>query len=226
MSGTFATIFGFDGSKKWIIRDGRHGISRSGAGAPTASGRKKSLGERTAGGYPGAPTGDRPPARGPGHTYAGTVTTTVPLSAHEQGAWRAFLRAHATVVRRLEAELVAEHDLPLASYDVLVQLSEAPQRALRMTELADRVLLSRSGLTRLVDRLERDGLVTREACPSDARGTLAVLTDAGLDRLRQAWPTHLRGVTEHVTSKLSPHETQLLEELLGRLVADAPPAGS
>ena len=81
------------------------------------------------------------------------------LTSTELSTWRTFLRAHATVTRRLEAELVAEHDLPLASYDVLVQLSEAPGRRLRMTELADRVLLSRSGLTRLADRLEREGLL-------------------------------------------------------------------
>ncbi len=142
---------------------------------------------------------------------------TPALTSTELAAWRSFLRAHATVTRRLEAELVAEHELPLASYDVLVQLSEAPERALRMTELAERVLLSRSGLTRLVDRLERDGLVARQAGPDDARGTLAVLTDAGLDRLRKAWPTHLRGVSEHVTGKLSRDELVLLEDLLGRL---------
>ena len=145
------------------------------------------------------------------------MSTTAPLSSTELAAWRSFLRAHATVTRRLEAELVAEHDLPLASYDVLVQLSEAPSRALRMTELAERVLLSRSGLTRLVDRLERDGLVARRACPDDARGTLAVLTDAGLARLQAAWPTHLRGVSQHVTDKLSTEELATLEELLGRL---------
>ena len=145
------------------------------------------------------------------------MSTTAPLSSTELAAWRSFLRAHATVTRRLEAELVAEHDLPLASYDVLVQLSEASCHALRMTELAERVLLSRSGLTRLVDRLERDGLVGRRACPDDARGTLAVLTDAGLARLRAAWPTHLRGVAEHVTDKLSTEELATLEELLGRL---------
>ncbi len=87
------------------------------------------------------------------------MTTSAALTSAEMAAWRTFLRAHAVLVRRLEAELVAEHDLPLASYDVLVQLSEAPQQRLRMTELADRVLLSRSGLTRLVDRLVRDGLV-------------------------------------------------------------------
>jgi DNA-binding MarR family transcriptional regulator len=152
------------------------------------------------------------------------VPLTVPLSTGELAAWRTFLRAHATVVRRLEAELVAEHDLPLASYDVLVQLSEAPGRALRMTELAERVLLSRSGLTRLVDRLERDGLVSRRACPDDARGTLAVLTDGGLERLRAAWPTHLRGVCEHVTGRLSEDELAVLQRLLGRLLDDETPA--
>ena len=149
---------------------------------------------------------------------------TVPegLTGAELTAWRTFLRAHATVLRRLEHELVAEHDLPLASYDVLVQLSEAPDRRLRMTELADAVLLSRSGLTRLADRLEKDGLLRREPCPSDARGTLAVLTDAGLERLRAAWPTHLRGVEQHVTGRLTDDEIASLTSILGKLVEDAP----
>ena len=151
------------------------------------------------------------------------MPATPALTAPEQAAWRSFLRAHATLVRRLEGELLAEHDLPLPSYDVLVQLSEAPGRRLRMTELADRVLLSRSGLTRLVDRLARDGLVERQACPDDARGTLAVLTDAGLDRLRTAWPTHLRGVAAHL-GRLSPAEVQQLTVLMAKLVPE-PSAG-
>lgn len=142
------------------------------------------------------------------------------LTSAEQHAWRGFLRAHATVVRVLEADLQAEHELPLASYDVLVQLSESPDRRLRMTELADRVLLSRSGLTRLADRLEREGLLTREPCPSDARGTLAVLTDAGLDRLREAWPTHLRGVRSQVLDRLTPEEVEQLAVLMGKLGPD------
>ena len=148
------------------------------------------------------------------------------LSPAELTAWRTFLRAHAKVVRRLEAELLLEHHLPLASYDVLVQLSEAPDRRLRMTELADRVLLSRSGLTRLADRLEREGLIERQTCESDARGTLAVLTGAGLARLREAWLTHARGVAEHVTGRLTGEEVAQLAALLGKLVADegAPPA--
>ena len=153
------------------------------------------------------------------------MTASTGLTASEQIAWRTFLRAHATIVRRLEADLLQEHDLPLASYDVLVQLSEAPGRGLRMTELADRVLLSRSGLTRLVDRLVREGLVTREAAPDDARGTLAVLTDAGFDRLRSAWPTHLRGVVELVTGRLTASEVVRLGVLLAKLVdGDAPGA--
>ena len=145
--------------------------------------------------------------------------TTV-LTAGELQAWRIFLRAHAQVTRSLEAELVAEHDLPLPSYDVLVQLSESPDRRLRMTELADRVLLSRSGLTRLVDRLAREGLVERQSCPSDARGTLAALTETGLQRLRDAWPTHLRGVAEHVTGKLTADEVAQLTSLLAKLVVE------
>ena len=146
----------------------------------------------------------------------------------ELGAWRTLLRAHDQVVRKLEAELVAEHDLPLPSYDVLLQLAESEGRRLRMTELADRVLLSRSGLTRLVDRLEREGLVERQSCPNDARGTHAVLTAAGLTRLRGAAPTHLRGIAEHVTSKLSADEVATLTTLLGRLMTDGhvpPPTG-
>jgi DNA-binding MarR family transcriptional regulator len=155
------------------------------------------------------------------------VPTTTGLTPAESLAWRSFLRAHAQISRVLESQLVAAHDLPLASYDVLVQLSEAPNRSLRMTELAERVLLSRSGLTRLVDRLERDGLVERRACPSDLRGTHAVLTDAGLDRLRQAWPTHLAGVAERVTGRLSTAEVDQLGALLAKLVDDGvePPHG-
>ena len=159
--------------------------------------------------------------------YCGGVTETSPLSTAELVMWRTFLRAHAQATRALEAELLAEHDMPLPSYDVLLQLAESSDRALRMTELADRVLLSRSGLTRLVDRLEREQLVRRQACPSDARGTLAVLTPEGLARLRRAAPTHLRGVAEHVTGRLSEAEVAQLSQLLGKLVSslDGPPAG-
>jgi DNA-binding MarR family transcriptional regulator len=151
------------------------------------------------------------------------TSTSAHLTTAELGAWRSFLRAHAQITRALEAELVAEHDLPLPSYDVLLQLAEAPGRRLRMTELADRVLLSRSGLTRLVDRLEREGLVERAACPNDARGTHAVLTEAGVARLRAAAPTHLRGVAEHVTGRLNDDEVAQLRHLMGKLMTEHPP---
>lgn len=140
----------------------------------------------------------------------------------ELAVWRRFLRAHALILRRLEADLEREHGLPLASYDVLVQLVEAPGHRLRMTELAERVLLSRSGLSRLVDRLEREGLVAREACDSDARGLFAVLTDRGYARLRQASPTHLGGIDEHVVGRLAPADLQRLGEILDTLLVDDP----
>lgn len=136
-------------------------------------------------------------------------------------AWRMFLKTHAMITRRLEAELMAEKDLALASYDVLVQLAEVPERRLRMTELAGAVLLSRSGLTRLVDRLVRDGLVVREPCEDDARGTFAVLTTAGLDRLRAASRVHLRGVQEHMAGRLDEAELRQLAGLLARLDDEA-----
>lgn len=145
-----------------------------------------------------------------------TVVSTRP-NPTALASWRVFLRAHAVITRRLEAELLEEHDLPLASYDVLVQLVDAPGRRLRMTELASAVLLSRSGLSRLVDRLQREGLVMREPAPEDGRGMYAVLQPAGLERLRHAAPTHLRGVAEHMTGKFSNAELDALRALLERL---------
>jgi DNA-binding MarR family transcriptional regulator len=153
-----------------------------------------------------------------------TATSDPPkLSDHELAVWRTFLRVHASVTRRLERDLLAERDLPLASYDVLVQLIEAPDGRLRMTDLADRVLLSRSGLTRLVDRLASDGLVVRESCPSDARGTFTVITEAGRARLRAAAPTHLRGIREYVVSRLSSAELDTLGAVLRNLLPPGDP---
>ncbi|HVE99378.1 MAG TPA: MarR family transcriptional regulator [Mycobacteriales bacterium] len=142
------------------------------------------------------------------------------LTGDEVAAWLGFLRAHTKIIRTLDQELEAECGLSLAQYDVLAQLSAASERQLRMTELADRVLLSRSGLTRLVDRLEGMGLVERQACPSDARGMYARLTDLGRERLRAASGPHLRGVREHVTGRLSQTELRRLADLMGRLLAE------
>lgn len=136
------------------------------------------------------------------------------------GVWRTFLRSHASVMRDLERELAADAGLPLSWYDVLLQLVEAPGRRLRMAELADRVLLSRSGLTRLVDRLQADGLVRREPSRDDARGTFTVLTQAGFDRLRRAAPVHLDGVRQHWLQHFTDDELHTLQGLLDRV---APP---
>jgi DNA-binding MarR family transcriptional regulator len=125
------------------------------------------------------------------------------LSNAEMRAWQALLHAHEKVTRALDQELREEHDLSMADYDVLLRLARAPERALRMSELAERVMLSPSGLTRAVDRLEDAGLIRRERLPDDARVTIARLTDEGRRRLRAAARTHLRGIREHFTGSLS-----------------------
>lgn len=135
-------------------------------------------------------------------------------------AWRTFLRAHASVVRDLERELQSEQHLALTDYDVLVQLAAAGDRRLRMSELADALLLSRSGATRLIDRLVTDGLVERVTCESDRRGQWASLTTAGHQRLRRASPTHLRGVAEHFLDRLPPDDLATMERMLDRVLAE------
>jgi DNA-binding MarR family transcriptional regulator len=133
-------------------------------------------------------------------------------------AWIAFLRAYAAVTRRLEAELHAERDLGLAEYDALVQLALADRRRLRMSELAERVLLSRSGVSRLVDRLEATGLVARAACAEDARVSWATLTDAGFARLGAASPVHLRGVETHFLAQIPEDDRDALVRALEAVV--------
>ncbi len=132
-------------------------------------------------------------------------------------SWRTFLVAHARISRRLGQELQAEQGMSLADYDVLLQLALARRRRLRMSELADRLLLSRSGATRLIDRLERQGMVERISCEGDRRGQWAVLTREGRRRLREASPTHLRGVSRHFLDVIPPEERRQLSRILGRL---------
>jgi DNA-binding MarR family transcriptional regulator len=146
-----------------------------------------------------------------------------PVAPTHLAAWRAFLEAHARVTEILGRELREHEDLPLAWYDVLVQLSEAPDRRCRMQELANAVLLSKSGLTRLIDRMEQEGLVRRAECPTDRRGTLAELTDEGYERLAGTAPTHLDGVRRHFTDLLDDEEAQVLERALGRIAERARP---
>jgi DNA-binding MarR family transcriptional regulator len=122
------------------------------------------------------------------------VRSATRLSDRELAAWRGMLRVHSALFRQLDAELEAVHQLPLRSYDVLVVLESAPEHRMRMTDLSRSVLLSPSGVSRLVDRLEAEGLVCRERCTSDGRGFFAHLTDDGERRLLEARATHLSGV--------------------------------
>jgi DNA-binding MarR family transcriptional regulator len=131
--------------------------------------------------------------------------------------WRSFLRTHAHLLRQLEQQLQSHGKVALSSYDVLVQLAEAPDSKLRMSELAEAVLLSRSGLTRSVDRLQKDGLVAREPDPEDARGMYTVLTAKGRDTLRDASRVHLAGVAELVLTRLSEAELRQLQALMIKL---------
>lgn len=140
------------------------------------------------------------------------------LDERELRAWRGMLRAHAALTKALGADLEREHGLPLTSYEVLMNLHDAPGRRMRMSDLACKVILSRSGLTRLVDRLAREGLLQREACDDDARGAFAVLTDEGLERVVVARRTHLAGVRARFLDHLDPEEQRLLAEVWDRVV--------
>ena len=146
------------------------------------------------------------------------ANTSPDLSTAELDAWRGMLRVHAAVTRELDAELAAQHALPLSSYEVLMTLAAHPGGAMRMSELADGVLLSRSGLTRLVDRLGRNGLVRRRACPGDARGQLAELTPEGRRIFEHARATHLDGVRRRFLSRLSPEELEQLAAVWHRVL--------
>jgi DNA-binding MarR family transcriptional regulator len=143
------------------------------------------------------------------------------LTVEELGAWRGLLRVHSALVKALDAELLTEHDLPLSSYEVLINLQAAPGKRRRMAELADSVLLSRSGMTRLVDRLERDGLLERDVCSSDGRGTFAVLTEKGDALLARARATHLDGVRERFLRHFSPDELLALRRYWERVLPGA-----
>ena len=145
--------------------------------------------------------------------YRGAVT-----DAHLT-AWRAFLEANARTIRHLERELADECDLPLTWYDALVQLHEAGG-TMRVGDLADHLLISRSATTRFVDRLERNNLIAREVCDEDRRGMLVVLTQHGNATLRKAAPTHLRGISQYFGSKLSAKEADQLAVIMGKLIED------
>src|SRR4051812_36461012 len=146
---------------------------------------------------------------------------SINLSEAELGAWRGLLRVHTALVKELDAALAEAHDLPLSSYEVLITLESAPKRKRRMAELADSVLLSRSGMTRLVDRLEREGLLVRDTCTDDGRGCFAVLTEKGAELLASARPTHLTGVRERFLVHFSEDELRQLAVFWERVLPGA-----
>jgi DNA-binding MarR family transcriptional regulator len=133
------------------------------------------------------------------------------------GAWVGLLRGHSTLVRALNTRLVTEHGLTMSDYEVLLRLAQAPDRRMRRVDLADSVLLTASGITRLLEGLERFGYVERAQCESDRRVTYAVLTRAGLEKLREAGDTHLEDLQSLFADRFSDDELDTLAELLARL---------
>ena len=149
------------------------------------------------------------------------VLTTQEVSSGKPGlpdtAWVRFLRAHAALTRELSARLEALHELTLSDFDVLIQLYYAEGRRMRRIDLARSVLLTASGITRLLDGLESCGLVAKERCDSDARVTYAVLTKSGIKKLEAARESHLADIEELFGSRFSPQERAQIAEFLGRL---------
>jgi DNA-binding MarR family transcriptional regulator len=144
------------------------------------------------------------------------VAASIPVPLQLEG-WVSFLRAHAAITRELSAQLQREHDLTLNDYEVLLHLSHADGGRMRRVDLAQQVVLTASGITRLLEGLERAGYVRKESCSSDARVSYAALTDEGREKLSVAAETHLRGVDELFVSRYSGSELTTLAELLGRL---------
>jgi DNA-binding MarR family transcriptional regulator len=150
-----------------------------------------------------------------------STTEVPPLTPRDVrlAPWRAFVVAQAHVSRRLDEDLRAEHGLSLQEYVALLILAESPERRLRMGRLAESLTLSKSGATRLIDRLVDDGLVDRVSCSSDLRGAEAALTEAGVNRLRTAAPTHLRGIADYFLSAIDRDDLETVERTM-RSVAD------
>ncbi|NEW05716.1 MarR family transcriptional regulator [Paenibacillus sp. SYP-B3998] len=136
------------------------------------------------------------------------------LTELELATWRLFIKTHALIIEKIEQNLASEKKVPLTSYDVLIALFEAPDKRLRMHELGNKVVLSRSGLTRLVDRLEKQGLLVRERSDADRRGAYAKLTREGKRELLRAWPIYAKGIQEHFISAMGLEEMQSLYRVL------------
>ena len=142
------------------------------------------------------------------------------LTQPEMRAWTTLIDVTSGVMATLDTELRAAHGLSIGEYEVLVHISEAPDHSIRMTDLAARLKLSPSGITRRIDGLVKSGLVERRQCPSDRRGSNAVLTEKGLQRLREAAPTHVRGVRAHFVDQLTERQLANLASALAAVVVD------
>jgi DNA-binding MarR family transcriptional regulator len=151
------------------------------------------------------------------------MNTPIKLDRLRGSVWRLFITAHVKVLDRIEAELAQAQLPPLEWYDVLLTLKEAPDCRLRLSELADHVLLSRSNLTRLVDRLEKAGCLHREPCPDDRRGTFAVLSQAGLTMQKEMWVVYAKAIASHFACHLEDEEVKVLQSVLQRLLVAADP---
>ncbi|GAA4590243.1 MarR family transcriptional regulator [Planotetraspora phitsanulokensis] len=149
------------------------------------------------------------------------ATDVQPLSAGEETAWRALAHALVLLPRALDADLIAGHGMSLSEYGVLVQLSEAPDRQLRMSELAMMSSFTPAGMTRIVDRLVAQGFVERRKCAADGRGSFAVLTDAGLRRLENAYPTHLASARRHVMDHIDPADLDAFVRIMSAVSKSA-----
>jgi DNA-binding MarR family transcriptional regulator len=148
-----------------------------------------------------------------------STETALPINDEAMAAWVGFLRVHAALVDVLSHELEDQAGLPLTWFDVLVQLAAAPDGRLRMQDLAAAVVLSKSGLTRLIDRIETAGLVVRASCPSDRRGTYAQITPTGRKTLDEARPVHHHGIQQHFAARLGQRELAALRSATDKLGA-------
>jgi DNA-binding MarR family transcriptional regulator len=157
-----------------------------------------------------------PATNHPATSPTATDQPAAPLTAHELAAWRGLLEVHARVTQQLDAQMQGEHALSLSAYEVLMFLDDAPDHRLRMSEIADRVLLSRSGCTRLVDRLAEQGYVTRCADSSDGRGLYAQLTEAGLAKISAARATHRDGIRRFFLDHLTATDQIILGDVWTR----------
>lgn len=143
--------------------------------------------------------------------------TTI-IGDQKLAAWRTFLAAYGTTMRSLEHEMLEDQGIPLTWYEILARLDATPDGLMQMKDLAECILLSRSGLTRLIDRMAAEGLVDRLPCPEDRRGTYAAITDEGQNALHRAMPSHIQGINEHFLRYLDVFDVQALQRVLKKVL--------